>query len=245
MESDAAVAIGQRESFASGTVKRLLWGESATIVLLLTASAVVLLGRLGAAELWTQEGRWAAICSHMIDSSDCGHPYLFGEPYYDKPLLSYWLMIGAAWILGGLNETALRLPSVLAGLLSLWCVYHLGRKRIDRTTGLIAAALLGSSWMFVFWGRVASADMLNVAGTLARTSVRSSISLPRILERSSSPSDGSWRRCGHRSRRRPRCSWSHRESRASSVPGTARSGISSPLSLEGGGGRFEGVIRSR
>jgi 4-amino-4-deoxy-L-arabinose transferase-like glycosyltransferase len=66
-----------------------------------------------------------------------------------------------------LNETALRLPCVLAGLLSLWCVYRLGRDRIDRPTGLIAAALLASSYMFVFWARVASADMLNVAGTLA------------------------------------------------------------------------------
>jgi 4-amino-4-deoxy-L-arabinose transferase-like glycosyltransferase len=167
MESDSTVAIGQLESSASRAVKRWLWGESATIVVLLAASAVVLLAKLGTAELWTQEGRWAAICSHMIDSGDYGHPYLFGEPYYDKPLLSYWLMIGVAWILGQLNETALRLPSVLAGLLSLYCVYRLGRDRIDRATGLIAAALLASTYMFVFWARVASADMLNVAGTLA------------------------------------------------------------------------------
>jgi 4-amino-4-deoxy-L-arabinose transferase-like glycosyltransferase len=149
------------------TVKRWLWGESATIALLLTAAAVLLLARLGAPELWTQEGRWAAICSHMIDSGDYVHPYLFGEPYYDKPLLSYWLMIGVAWILGRLSETALRLPSALAGLFSLWCVYRLGKNRLDRATGLMAATLLASSYMFVFWARVASADMLNVAGMLA------------------------------------------------------------------------------
>ena len=167
MEPDPAAAIRQRESSASITVKRWLWGESATIVLLLTVAAAVLLGRLGAAELWTQEGRWAAICAHMIASGDYFHPYLFGEPYYDKPLLSYWLMIGVARTLGRLNETALRLPSALAGLLSLWCVYRLGKGRFDRATGFTAATLLASCYMFVFWARVASADMLNVAGTLA------------------------------------------------------------------------------
>src|SRR5438093_12551361 len=102
MESDGASVVGHRESGASTTLKRWLWGESATIVLLLAVSTVVLLGRLGTAELWTQEGRWAAICTHMIDSGDYGHPYLLGEPYYDKPLLSYWLMIGAAPIPGRL-----------------------------------------------------------------------------------------------------------------------------------------------
>ncbi|HSD10668.1 MAG TPA: glycosyltransferase family 39 protein, partial [Candidatus Binatia bacterium] len=167
VEREGAAAIGHRESSASLAVKRWLWGDSATIVLLLTVSAAVLLGRLGAAELWTEEGRWAAICAHMVASGDYLHPYLYGEPYYDKPLLSYWLMVGAARTLGRLDETALRLPSALAGLLSLWCVYRLGKVRFDRGTGLTAAALLASCFMFVFWARVASADMLNVAGTLA------------------------------------------------------------------------------
>lgn len=149
------------------TVQRWLWGESATIALLLAVSSAVLFAKLGTAELWTQEGRWAAICAHMIASGDYFHPYLFGEPYYDKPLLSYWLMIGVARLLGRLDETALRLPSALAALLSLWCVYRLGKGRFDRATGLMAAALLASCYLFVFWARVASADMLNVAGTLA------------------------------------------------------------------------------
>jgi hypothetical protein len=122
------------------TVKRWLWGESSTILLLLAVSSAVLFAKLGAAELWTHEGRWAAICAHMIASGDYLHPYLFGEAYYDKPLLSYWLMIGVARLLGRLNETALRLPSALAGLLSLWCVYRLGMRRFDRATGAVTGS---------------------------------------------------------------------------------------------------------
>ena len=92
-----------------------LWGESSSIILLLAISAVVLFVKLGAAELWTHEGRWAAVCSHMMRSGDYLHPYLYGAAYYDKPVLSYWLMIGAARLFGRLSETALRLPSALAG----------------------------------------------------------------------------------------------------------------------------------
>ena len=69
----------------------------------------------GASNLWTHEGRWAVICREMMRSGDYVHPYLFDEEYYDKPLLSYWLMIGVARVFGGLSETAMRLPGILAG----------------------------------------------------------------------------------------------------------------------------------
>ncbi|HUE38720.1 MAG TPA: glycosyltransferase family 39 protein [Candidatus Binatia bacterium] len=144
-----------------------LFENQSSVFLLLGVAAAILLVDLGAAELWTMEGRWAAVCMHMIRSGDYFHPYLFGNAYYDKPLLSYWLALACARLLGGLDETALRLPSALAGLLSVWCMYRLGAARFDRATGLLAGFLLASCVMFVFWARVASADMLNVAGTLA------------------------------------------------------------------------------
>jgi 4-amino-4-deoxy-L-arabinose transferase-like glycosyltransferase len=148
-------------------IQRYLWGESGKVLWLLAASAIVLFAGLGGAELWTQEGRWAAICFHMMRSADYLHPYLYGHAYYDKPLGSYWLMVGAGWVLGGLDETALRVPSALAGLLTVWCVYRLGKTLFDKTTGLMAGFLLATCFMFVFWSRVASADMLNLAGTTA------------------------------------------------------------------------------
>ncbi len=44
--------------------------------------------------------------------------------------------------LGGLNVWTLRLPAALAGVLTVGLVYCVGRRLFDRTTGLIAAALL-------------------------------------------------------------------------------------------------------
>src|ERR1041385_5762721 len=95
-------------------VERRLWGQSASVWLLLGATALLLFPKLGAAELWTLEGRWAGVCAHMMRSGDYVHPYLFGDAYYDKPLLSYWLPLPSARLLRRLHENA---PPPAAGLL--------------------------------------------------------------------------------------------------------------------------------
>jgi 4-amino-4-deoxy-L-arabinose transferase-like glycosyltransferase len=131
--------------------------------ILLATAALLLFIMPGASNLWTHEGRWAVICREMMRSGDYLHPYLLGEEYYDKPLLSYWLMIGVARLLGGLSETALRLPSMLAGLLAVWCTWRIGRRRFGPEGGLVAGWLLATSVHFIYWGRLACSDMLNLA----------------------------------------------------------------------------------
>src|SRR5450755_1544272 len=104
--------------------------------ILLATSAVILLAFPGSASLWTHEGRWAVICREMMRSGDYFHPYLFDEEYFDKPLLSYWLMIGCAKIFGVLNETTLRLPGIFAGLLGSFSRARMGTRRLSSSTGL-------------------------------------------------------------------------------------------------------------
>lgn len=141
---------------------RFFFGNSAPWYCL-AAALLVLIGWLGGHPIWTQEYRWQQVCLHMLATHDYFHPYLDGHPYYDKPLLSYWLMLAMTPFSGGLTLTALRLPSVLAAGLTLYSVFFIGRFYVNRTTGLLAAWLLLTTFYFVFWGRVASADMLNVA----------------------------------------------------------------------------------
>jgi 4-amino-4-deoxy-L-arabinose transferase-like glycosyltransferase len=109
------------------------------------------------------EGRWAMICRDMMATGDYFHPMLLGESYYDKPAPSYWLMILAARLGGSLNEWTLRLPGVLAGLLTLGCTLRLGRRLLGPEVGLAAGWILATTFYFVYWTRVASSDMLNAA----------------------------------------------------------------------------------
>ncbi|WP_397451053.1 ArnT family glycosyltransferase [Pseudomonas sp. NA-150] len=141
--------------------------ERRALALLLGVSALILLLGLGGRELWGAETRWANIALQMLQSGNYFDPYLKGSAYYDKPLPSYWLITATAWLMGGLNHWSLRLSSVIAGWFSIWLVYLIGARLFSKGTGLIAGWMLATTFFFIFWARVATADMLTVCGVLA------------------------------------------------------------------------------
>lgn len=145
------------------------WNRKTSIKWLLFFTALILLTMLGTRELWTQEWRWADISWNMMFSGDYFHPYLGDVPYYDKPLLSYWVMIVFSHLLGGLSTWSLRLPAALAGILAVFCTYRVGTLIVDRRVGLIAGWMLITTFYFLFWSRTANTDMLNVAGIMLAT----------------------------------------------------------------------------
>jgi 4-amino-4-deoxy-L-arabinose transferase-like glycosyltransferase len=138
------------------------WTSAEALVLVfLGLLALVLLGSgLSVRSLWGPEGRWALIIREMVRRGAYCLPTTNGIVDFDKPLLGYWAAIPFAW-LGGVNEAAIRLPSVIAGALVVSLVFCLGRRLFGPLRGLLSAALLLSSSLFVFWSRSASAELLN------------------------------------------------------------------------------------
>lgn len=118
---------------------------------------------LGHYALWGSEDRWAEIAREMILNKNYIHPAINGQVYFDKPLLSYWLIVGAAYLFGCLNEFVVRVPSALSALAGIAATVYIGRKLFDRNTGVTAGWVLLSSMGFLFWGRTAAADMENLA----------------------------------------------------------------------------------
>lgn len=141
-------------------------GERRALAILLGVSALLLFFGLGGREVWGPEVRWADIVLQMLQSHDYFDPYLNGAPYYDKPLLSYWLITAPASLFG-LNHWTLRASSVLSALGSIWLVWWLGEHLLRKGTGLLAGWLLATTFYFLFWARVATADVLTVFGVLA------------------------------------------------------------------------------
>ena len=126
---------------------------------MLAAAAVLLLVSLGAAPLERAEIYFVDAARAMVESGDYLVPRYRGEPFYDKPPLTYWLM--AASFRGfGFTLTAARLVPVAAALALLWATAWLGRLLFDRATGVAAAAVLSSTVLFLSFGRVAMSDML-------------------------------------------------------------------------------------
>ncbi len=144
----------------------LLWGHRARLRTLMICAVILLFALLGGRDVWTQEHRWADIVSGMFYRHDFLHPYLGQTDYYDKPLLSYWLIAFTAKVLGKLTTLSLRIPSALAGLLAVWSIYRLGFLIKDKQLGLLAGWMLLTTFYFLFWARVSSADMLNLGGSL-------------------------------------------------------------------------------
>lgn len=148
------------------TIADMLWGQKAKVRYLFMAALIMLFTCLGAREIWTQEHRWADIVSGMFFRHDFLHPYLGVHDYYDKPLLSYWLIALVTKVTGILHNLELRIPSALAGLIAIGAIYQLGTRLKNRELGLLSGWMLLTTFYFVFWARVASADMLNLAGSL-------------------------------------------------------------------------------
>jgi 4-amino-4-deoxy-L-arabinose transferase-like glycosyltransferase len=102
----------------------------------------------------------------MLLTGDFFHPIINDAVYFDKPLLSYWLIVAASHATGGLGELATRLPSALAGLLALWATRSLGRRLWTEQVAQSAGWLLLTCLGFVFWSRTAAADMQNLAAVI-------------------------------------------------------------------------------
>lgn len=148
------------------TLSDRLFSQKTGLMYLSLASLLLIFALLGTREIWTQEHRWADIVFGMFYRHDFLHPYLGEVRYYDKPLLSYWLIAAIAQVTGTLSTWALRLPSALAGVLAIFSMYSLGGTLKDKRFGLLSAWMLLTTFYFLFWARTSSADMLNLGGIL-------------------------------------------------------------------------------
>ena len=120
---------------------------------------MLLLVSLGAAPLERAEIYFVDAARAMVESGDYLVPRYRGEPFFDKPPLTYWLM-AASFHVFGFTLTAARLVPVAAALALLSATAWLGRLIFDRATGVAAAAVLASTLLFLSFGRVAMSDML-------------------------------------------------------------------------------------
>lgn len=127
------------------------------------AALVCTLCCLGARGLWGSEDRWAEIAREMRLTGDYTHPCINGDPYFDKPLLGYWLILPFAAVAGRVDEVVARLPSALAGLVALGATLSLARRLGTARQARAAGWIFLTMWGFMFWARTAEADMENLA----------------------------------------------------------------------------------
>ncbi len=106
-------------------------------------------------------GLWADELWVVMDSTQGSLWQMLQTVYYDDnhPPGYYILMRVSQWLLGS-SDFAIRLHSVLAGIVLVFFTYIVGRKHYTMQAALIAAALVATSYQMVYFSQEARANML-------------------------------------------------------------------------------------
>ena len=165
------------------TVSKYWWKnieKRPSLAVMLSILWVILVGgiaffwRLGDFSLIDEtEPLFAEASRQMYVTGDWITPYFNGETRFDKPALIYWCQ-AVAYMIFGVNEWAVRLPSAIAALgligLAFYTLYYHQAKNDDLqgvcrparrwlTAGL-GAAVIALNPEMIAWGRVGVSDML-------------------------------------------------------------------------------------
>ena len=135
---------------------------------------VCLFSHLGAIGLvGPDEPRYAWIARAMASSGDWVTPRLYGQPWFEKPILYYWAA-AVGFLLHLPAEWAARLPSALAALVAAVAIGWLGWKHYGsaprplESPWLLPPLIFATSVAVVGFARAASPDMMfSAALTLA------------------------------------------------------------------------------
>lgn len=122
-------------------------------------AAVLLFFHLGSVPLLDpDEPVYAETPKEMIQHQEYVSPRIYGEYWYDKPPMYYWLVAGAFKAFGT-SDFAARFPSALAGVLCVASVHFFAGKLLGARAGLASALVLATSIEFVYLGKAAVTDM--------------------------------------------------------------------------------------
>jgi len=106
---------------------------------------VVLFWRLGAASFWDpDEAHYAQTTRELIETGDWLAPYYNGRPFFDKPILFYWLQ-ALPMSLAPQSVAAARLAPAVAGVLLIAVTGWLGAELFGSAVGLTAALMLATN----------------------------------------------------------------------------------------------------
>lgn len=141
---------------APSTRRRIL-RQVIPVLCLLALCGVLFFFGLNACELYQTESLRAILAAEFLRSGNWIVPTLYGQPLLTKPPGMYAAIALASWPFGQVSAATARLPSALAATATVLLFYAVFARRLGRRAGLIAAALLPAS---VLWlGRVPSAEI--------------------------------------------------------------------------------------
>jgi 4-amino-4-deoxy-L-arabinose transferase-like glycosyltransferase len=135
-------------------------------LMVLLLGCALALPNLGATSLWDDDEGVNAECTReMVEANTVIIPTFNWDLRTAKPIFLYWVM-RASFAVSGETELAARMPSAVAFVLMLLVLYDMARRMFDRTTGLVAAGIAGSTLELTKLGHAATTDSLLILFTV-------------------------------------------------------------------------------
>lgn len=122
-------------------------------------SVIIVFFNLGGLPLLDpDEPVYAETPKEMMAFNDYISPRIYGEFWYDKPPMYYWL-VAASFKLFGVSEFAARFPSAMLAVGCLLAVYYFGSRMFNQRAGFSGALVLATSLEFYYLSKAAVTDM--------------------------------------------------------------------------------------
>lgn len=134
---------------------RFNFAAPAFVLLLVTALYAV---RLTDQPVVGEESRWASGAQEMLATGDWIVPRQQGQCFPERPPMTMWLMAIAGCFRGDVDLVAIRLPSVIAIVLTSLLVYTYARALINPITAFIAALVYASMGQVLQIGRMGESE---------------------------------------------------------------------------------------
>lgn len=120
---------------------------------LLVASAILLFVDLGGSTIWdANEAFYVETPHQMVLTGDYINPSFNGEPRFNKPVLSYWIVAGFYKTIGDSVKTE-RVAIAFGALMLIWATFVIGRTLGGPNAGVAAALVLASAPRVMLWSR--------------------------------------------------------------------------------------------
>ncbi len=143
---------------AQNLLQRLLADVGYVPVLLAVAVLVCFTGNALLKITDPVESNYALTAMEMLQSGDYVSPRIFGNYWYDKPVLFYWELM-AAFSLFGTTEFAARFFPSVFGLVGVVMAYGFASRLYDKKTGFVAALVLVTSLEYFYLSHAVITDM--------------------------------------------------------------------------------------
>jgi len=115
----------------------------------------------------TTEARYGEIARIMYETGDWITPYFdYGVPFWGKPPLSFWLS-ALSFKLLGVNEFAVRLPSIISSVITVWILSEGAKKLSPHNLWIPGALIVASPVFYVVMGGIMTEPTLMLGISLS------------------------------------------------------------------------------